>query len=95
MRARLTFCAVALGALAGCIETAEPSGPAEPPPPSDACGASQHQRLVGQSSAILAGGALREARRIGPDMAVTSDYRPERMNIEYDANGIITKISCY
>ncbi|MFD2814149.1 hypothetical protein ACFSYD_05895 [Paracoccus aerius] len=34
-------------------------------------------------------------RQIGPDDAVTSDFRPERLNIEYGRTGLIEKVSCY
>ena len=34
-------------------------------------------------------------RQIGPDDAVTSDFRPERLNIEYGRTGRIEKVGCY
>lgn len=81
-------------AMAACTSEPEP-GPPEPPPPSDACGASEHQKLIGLNRAILGGGALGKARLIGPETAVTADYRPDRLNVEYDEDGVITKVSCF
>ena len=39
--------------------------------------------------------AVTAPRQIGPDMAVTADYQPTRLNIEYDAKNTITKVSCF
>ena len=36
-----------------------------------------------------------EVRQIGPDMMVTADYRPDRLNIEYDRKDIIIRVSCF
>lgn len=86
------------GMLAGCTPPAAPGGAAGPgvPPPSDACGASKLQALVGQPLGALDVKTLPSApRQIGPDMAVTADYRPDRLNIEYDTANRITKVSCY
>lgn len=82
-----------VAALAAC----EPM-PAEPLPDAvpDACRASAHQGLVGQPVAVL--GAMTfpiGTRQIGPDDAVTSDFRPDRLNIEYGRTGRIEKVSCY
>lgn len=83
-----------LTGLAGCEPTPEP-GP-KPPPPSDECGASALQDLVGQDRSVLARMKFAApVRVIGPNMAVTADYRPERLNIEYDAKGTITELACY
>ena len=38
---------------------------------------------------------LHAARQIGPDDAVTSDFRPDRLNIEYGRAGRIERVSCY
>lgn len=62
----------------------------------DACGAAPLQELVGQELAAFT--ALPErttpTRIIGPDTAVTMDYRPERLNVEHDGDDIITRITC-
>lgn len=77
---------VAMG-LAGCVtETAEVA---------DACGAGALQGLVGQPLAAL--DAVRVTgplRVIAPGMAVTMDFRADRLNVEHDAARVITRISC-
>ncbi|MFV0292401.1 MAG: I78 family peptidase inhibitor [Paracoccus sp. (in: a-proteobacteria)] len=85
---------VAILVVAGCTQPKLPPG--TPPAPSDDCRASQFQGLVGQSRKVLNEAQLtRPVRVIGPDMAVTGDYRPDRLNIEYDDRDLITRISCY
>lgn len=83
----------ATAALAGC----EPM-PAEPLPDAapDACRASAYQGLVGQPVSVLSAMTFPiGTRQIGPNDAVTSDFRPERLNIEYGSTGRIEKVSCY
>ena len=83
----------ATAALAAC----EPM-PAEPLPDTapDACRAAAYQGLVGQPVAVLAAMTFPiGTRQIGPDDAVTSDFRPERLNIEQGRSGRIEKVSCY
>lgn len=92
----LTLGALALIGLAAC----EPvnTGPLPPtlPGPSDACGASGYKGLVGQPREVLASMKFPLGTRvIGPDEAVTADYREDRLNIEYGRGGLIDKISCY
>lgn len=36
-----------------------------------------------------------DTRVIPPGFAVTMDYREDRLNIETDSRGVITKIGCY
>ena len=33
-------------------------------------------------------------RPIGPDTAVTRDFRPDRVNVDIDRNNTITRVSC-
>lgn len=33
-------------------------------------------------------------RVVGPDSLVTQDYRPTRLNVAIDADGLITRVSC-
>lgn len=89
----LMFGLTAAAALAAC----EPM-PVEPPPfeAPDDCRASAYQGLVGQPISVLAAMTFPiGTRQIGPDDAVTSDFRPERLNIEYGRAGRIEKVSCY
>ncbi|WP_207467256.1 MULTISPECIES: I78 family peptidase inhibitor [Paracoccus] len=87
-----------LGLTAATILAACEPMPAQPLPdtPPDTCNASAYQGLVGQPVAVL--GAMTfpiGTRQIGPDDAVTSDFRPDRLNIEYGRTGRIEKVSCY
>lgn len=80
--------------LAAC----EPAYVAPPPPapPADECGAAGYQGLIGQPrSALTAMNFPLGTRVIGPEDMVTADFRPDRLNIEYGANGRITKVSCF
>ena len=84
----------AAGMLAGC----EPVPPATTTPdqPSDECRASAYQGLVGQPHAVTAQMTFPVGTRvIGPDEAVTADFRPDRLNIEYGRSGRIDKVSCF
>lgn len=93
MRGGLLFSLLAGVTLAAC----EPV-PVTPslPEPSQECGAEGYQGLVGQPRSVLDAMKFPLATRvIGPDDAVTADYRPDRLNIEISRSGLIEKISCY
>lgn len=87
-------------AVAGCTKS---ETPATSPPASNAadeCGAQTLQNYLGMVAAGPVGARLREAagdkriRFIGPDDAVTMDYRPDRLNVETNATGKIVRIRC-
>jgi hypothetical protein len=79
--------AVAVLALAGCVMAEEPDG--------NACGAAGMQGLVGQDRAVLAAMTLPVGTRvITPDMAITEDYSTQRLNIDLDAAGRISRVWC-
>lgn len=88
---------VAMLALAACEPLPAPPGPGPiPPTPPDACGAAGYQGLIGQPRSVLS--AMKfpiDTRVIGPDDAVTADYREDRLNIEYGRGGLIEKVSCF
>ena len=63
------------------------------PAPSD-CGADAYQSLVGANLAAVTLPADLGARIIEPGMAVTMDYRPDRMNIEVEESGWIMAVYC-
>ncbi|MCF3973068.1 I78 family peptidase inhibitor [Paracoccus salsus] len=85
------LCAVAV--LAACEPVAPP---VLPDPPADECGAAGYQGLVGQPRDILRPMTFPLGTRvIGPDDAVTADFQPERLNIEYGRAGRIEKVSCF
>lgn len=70
--------------------------PVTPPPEPDDCGASGYKGLIGQPVSALKDMRFPiGTRTIGPDDAVTADYRPDRLNIEHGRGGLIEKVSCY
>lgn len=93
---RLTPLCVALLA-AAVLSACEAVPPAvTPEPPQDACGAEGYQGLIGQPRAVLAQMTFPIGTRlIGPDDAVTADFRPDRLNIEFGRTGRIEKVGCY
>ncbi|SNT72992.1 I78 family peptidase inhibitor [Paracoccus seriniphilus] len=67
-----------------------------PDEPADQCGAAGYKGLIGQPRDILDKMSFPiGTRQIGPEDAVTSDFRPDRLNIEYGSNGRIDSVSCY
>ncbi len=64
------------------------------------CDDSKAQTAVGQTATqavvdkIIADTGSRNARVIKPDHAVTMDYREDRVNINVDANNVITAVKC-
>lgn len=65
-----------------------------------ACHADAAQDILGKRAngpmiarAMRRSGA-RQVRRILPDSMVTMDYRTDRLNVELDAAGIVTKVRC-
>ncbi len=80
-------------ALAAC--QGEPPAQDRPPDTGQACAADRLQDHIGQPLSALDRSTLPDATRIiGPDMGVTMDYNPNRLNIEYDRNRIILRIAC-
>lgn len=66
-----------------------------PKPPAGSCGADALQGLVGQPAGVLETMRFGQVVRvIHPGMAVTMDYSPDRLNIEVDADKIISRVSC-
>lgn len=90
LRAALALAAAL--AVTGCrpdIPAADPAGMA------DACGAADLQHLVGQPASVLETMKFSQPVRIlRPGMAVTMDYRPDRLNIEIDAQEVIARVHC-
>lgn len=99
---RLTLITTAIAApvlLSACV-----SGPKEAPVPDGPalveCYAEPAQPFVGKLSTpernveIQRLTGARSLRWIGPGMAVTMDYRPDRVNVFYDEQKFVTQISC-
>lgn len=80
--------------LSGCVQP--DASVTAPPQDADQCGAARLQGLVGQPKAILARMELpKGARIVGPDQAVTMDFRADRLNIETGSDERISRIGCY
>lgn len=59
------------------------------------CGADRLQGLVGQPESVVAAMTFSQpVRIIRPGTPVTMDYRPDRLNIEIDANGRVARVQC-
>lgn len=95
----LTFAA----ALSGCTGTGSDNvADASPPPPSmePSCGADQLASYVGQPASdeviakIAAWRGDKPMRVLKPGMAVTMDYRPDRLNVQVDEDGKIKGFTC-
>lgn len=83
--------------------TTPPTDPAASPPPTDsaalppedACNVAQYASLVGRPATDADVPAASPAvRHIRPDTQVTMDYRPDRLNIDINADGVITGFRC-
>lgn len=80
--------------LSACATT-EPDLPVLPSPEADTCNVRQYAALIGQDATALEKVLiLGQVRVIRPGMAVTQDYRPERVNFYIAANNRITRIVC-
>ncbi|WP_066479856.1 MULTISPECIES: I78 family peptidase inhibitor [unclassified Sphingomonas] len=85
--------------MAGC---AAPGGTAPPPPVADAgeCDAAPVQDLIGRPATAALGldardrSGARTLRWIQPGMAVTMDYRQDRLNIDVDEKNVVTRLAC-
>ena len=87
--------------LSGCAGGAQDMGfdvaipPGPPLPEVDTCGAAPHPTLIGQPATALERVLiLRPVRVIRPGMAVTQDFRPDRINFDIDGMGRVARIWC-
>lgn len=60
----------------------------------DSCGAGALQALVGRPAAEVQENLPEGARIIPPGSAVTQDHRPDRLNVDLDENGVISRLWC-
>lgn len=80
--------------LAACQPTT-PNDPVVSRPDRDACGASAYSDRVGKDHAAYDFSAPgRIVRTLGPNSPMTMDYRLERLNVDIDKAGKITRIWC-
>lgn len=62
----------------------------------DTCGASAFRALVGRSAAEIERARLPTGTRvITPDMMVTQDFSPNRLNIMVGSDGMIGSLQCF
>jgi len=62
---------------------------------SDSCDSGQYEHMLWKPKSVLDGLSLpRGTRVIGPDQAVTMDFRPNRLNITYGKLGRIERVYC-
>jgi len=89
---------LSLIALMAC-DTPAPDLPARPTLPdaaADTCGAGGYGELIGQDATALERELImRPVRVIRPGMAITMDFRQDRINFEIDAMNRIASIGCY
>lgn len=82
--------------LAACMTTPKAEGPAD----GSGCGDAKAADLIGKrwTEALRAPTqkrtGARDLRVIAPGDAVTMDYRPDRLNIETDAEGKVVRLKC-
>lgn len=89
-------------ALAACATTSadEPAAPAPEPGEAAMCDAAPAQSFVGRKATgeigaqIVEATGARQLRWGPPRTAFTMDFRPDRVNVIYDDDMTITKITC-
>lgn len=59
-----------------------------------ACLSEEQKSLVGQPVSQARAALPSTARIIGPDDIFVQDYRPNRMNADYNAQGVVTRMWC-
>lgn len=76
--------------------TAGPTMPLPPPPPEDSCKSGELQYLVGRNRSEIPVPTDPSKRRVAcTSCPVTMDYRPDRLNIFFDAEtGIVKEVRC-
>ncbi len=80
--------------LAACAQGADESLADENGPDLRSCNGQEWLAFVGQPAAQLDDKLPKTARVIGPDAAVTQDFRPDRINVDVDEAGTIIGIRC-
>lgn len=62
----------------------------------DACGAGALARLIGTPAGAIDRAALPpNARVITPEMMVTQDFSPNRLNVMVGSDGLVGSLSCF
>jgi hypothetical protein len=80
---------------AALLTACNPESESPAMPTEDACGAAALQHLVGQDHTSHDFAKEAKALRIiPPNSAVTMDHRPDRLNVDIDDQGTVTRIWC-
>ena len=89
-----------LSLLAACAGVSG-QGPATPPPTAEgSCRNEGLDRFIGQTASAAIGADMlrasgaRTLRWGGPGMAMTMDFRPDRLTVSYDGKMVITTARC-
>lgn len=86
--------------LSGCASTPKEQAAAPVQDMQPSCGAEQYASYVGQFATdaliaqITASRGDKPMRVVKPGMAVTMDYRPDRLNVQVDEDGKIVRFTC-
>ncbi|MCW1383878.1 I78 family peptidase inhibitor [Novosphingobium sp. KCTC 2891] len=87
-------------ATAACAQTPAPAVSAPSPVPQETCNRDAGQAFLGRTASaelgaqILAATGARNLRWVAPGMAVTMDFRGDRVTVGYDEKMSITSIAC-
>ena len=90
---------VVITALLSACAGGQPSGPL-PAPPEPVCKADALPAFIGRKAdaetgaAMLAASGARSLRWVAPGMAVTMDYRADRLTVGYDREMVIQTANC-
>ena len=92
---RMIAALVLPGVLAACVAVAPAPAPAPARPDLSTCTSNATHDLVGTPISLVNTNALAKTVRVlPPGSMATMDYSAARLNIETDAKGIITRVSC-
>lgn len=98
---RLSLLAALLATSTACTPMPPNPKPSKPFPPRVAqCQADPGQRFVGQAATdeivaqVKTATGANSVRVLKPGMAMTMDYRDDRLNIELDDHDVIVKVGC-
>lgn len=93
---RLSLTIAALISLTGCATAGEETAVST----EGACRSERLNQFVGKKADAALGARMLEVsgarviRWVAPDMAVTMDFRADRLTVMYDAHYVITQASC-
>lgn len=100
IRSLKTLAALGLASMSAACMVQPPAAPVPPPLVSRACDAGPVQQYVGRSfstftlSDVQIQSKSGTARTIAPGVAVSSEFRADRVNVYLDAGNVVTRINC-